>query len=574
MATTRRISARATTAADVSRSVATLLPEVEQESVARLRALVIVLGALQLGGLILNAIGPSLWGWDAATSRVGMAMTSALLAISVAFLWLIERGKSAPRTLLDLGLGYEALYAFGIGLGEQAQLEPHGGLSMVVVLILLFPLFVPSSPRRTLFASLAAATMALLAHLAHWSFGPPNQTLPEGYWVEHGLNFLFAVLAIVPAKVVARLSRDVSRARRMGSYELTEKLGKGGMGEVWRAQHCMLRRPAAIKLLRPEALGAQDPDAAVRLVKRFEREAQVTATLESPHSVELYDFGVTDDGIFYHVIELLEGIDLDRLVRDHGPLPPERVVHILLQVCESLDDAHRKGMIHRDVKPANIYLTRRGRQYDFVKVLDFGLVKVCEPSDRGSVLASVDGEVQGTPAFLPPEAVKGHVELDARADIYALGCVAYWLLTGSLLFEAKTPIQMAVSHATRDPLPPSARSPGPIPEALEEIVMACLAKSPNDRPRTALVLAQKLERCRDEMEDHWNETRAAVWWRTHLPEGATTAPTGQPRHRSPLLASDEGGEDDDDAEPAAKDETEAGATASFREPLKSAYRGP
>jgi len=534
MATQRRITARAPTGADVTRSGTTLLPEIERESVARLRALVVVLAALQLAGLVLNVIGPTLWGWDEATSRMGDAMTSALLAISAGFLLLIERGRSAPRTLLDLGLGYEAVYAFGLALGEEAQLGPHGGLSVVVVLILLFPLFVPSSVKRTLGASLAAATMALLAHIAHWSFGPDSSPLPTQYWVEPAFNFLFAFVAIVPAHLMARLSRDVSRARRMGSYELTEKLGKGGMGEVWRARHRMLRRPAAIKLLRPEALGAQDPETAVRLVQRFEREAQVTATLESPHSVELYDFGVTEDGTFYHVIELLEGIDLDRMVRKFGPLPPERVVHILLQVCESLDDAHRKGMIHRDIKPANIYLTRKGRQYDFVKVLDFGLVKVRESGAPGAILASIDGEVQGTPAFLAPESVRGQLDVDGRADIYALGCVAYWLLTGSLLFDATTPIQMAVSHATKEPLPPSVHSPEPIPAALEHVVMACLAKAPRDRPRTALVLSQMLERCREEMVNRWSDARAAVWWRVHLPGVAPVAPTGMPRIHSPL----------------------------------------
>jgi serine/threonine-protein kinase len=324
-----------------------------------------------------------------------------------------------------------------------------------------------------------------------------------------------ALIAYIAARVIYRLGQDANRAREMGSYRLVERLGRGGMGEVWSARHRMLARPAAVKLIRSEALG-MDSGAVAELVDRFEREAQATALLQSPHTVEVYDFGTTEDGAFYYVMELLDGIDLERLVQRFGPLPPERVVHILRQVCLSLAEAHRRDLVHRDVKPANIYLCRRALQDDFVKVLDFGLVKRrTTPSAPDDLRLTRTGTIHGTPAYLAPEIAQGDGVVDGRADLYALGCVAYWLLTGHRVFEKDTYPAMLLAHATLTPSPPSALAPHPIPPGLDALVLQCLAKEPADRVPSAEELAARLGEV--ELASPWTPARAAEWWREHLP---------------------------------------------------------
>jgi hypothetical protein len=236
-------------------------------------------------------------------------------------------------------------------------------------------------------------------------------------------------MAVVPAILLMRVGREVNRARELGSYRLVRLLGKGGMGEVWRAEHRMLARPADIKLIRPDTIPADSAEAS-RVLQRFEREAQATARLQSPHSIELYDFGMTNEGAFYYVMELLEGMDLKTLVQRFGPLPAGRAVSLLAQACDSLADAHHLGLVHRDVKPANLYACRKGLLVDFVKVLDFGLVITARDQPGEDMRLTRAGSATGTPSFMAPEMVVSHGELDGRADVYALGCVAYYLLTG------------------------------------------------------------------------------------------------------------------------------------------------
>lgn len=250
---------------------------------------------------------------------------------------------------------------------------------------------------------------------------------------------------------------------------------------------------------------------------RFEREAQATASFESPHTVQLYDFGISDDGVFYHVIGLLVGWDLDKLVRQHGPVPAEQAVFLLDQVCDSLDDAHQAGLVHRDIKPANVFVTAKGRHYDFVKVLDFGLAKAVDPRASGDPSLTPKGTIPGTPAYLPPEMLTGRHATDARTDVYAVDCVAYWLLTGQLVFEGSSPMEIAAAHISASPLPPSARTELPIPEALDRLVLDCLAKDPADRPQSALELSRLLK---DSVEGPpWTTTRAREWWQLHRPTG-------------------------------------------------------
>jgi serine/threonine-protein kinase len=324
----------------------------------------------------------------------------------------------------------------------------------------------------------------------------------------HYPDYLLLGVAVVISHVVTGLGRQVAKAREMGSYQLGELLGRGGMGEVYHAKHRMLARPAAIKLIRPEMLGGNDPAAAQLAVTRFRREAEAAASLRSPHTVELYDFGVTDDQTLYFVMELLEGLNLESLVRQHGPLPAGRVVHILRQVCASLEEAHVRGLVHRDIKPANIHIGRLGIVYDFVKVLDFGLVKPVTGTLERS-LATEGGLVIGTPGYMAPEiALSGTV--DARADLYSLGCVAYYLLTGRQVFEGDTMMRVFAHHLQTAPTPPSQRGAAAVPPDLERLVLSCLAKKPEDRPQSAAELDRQLAGADVE---HWTQVQAQQWWR-------------------------------------------------------------
>jgi serine/threonine-protein kinase len=311
----------------------------------------------------------------------------------------------------------------------------------------------------------------------------------------------------------------------MGSYHLVELLGRGGMGEVWRARHRLLARNAAIKLVRPELLGVSTDADATNMLRRFEREAQATAALSSPHTIRVYDFGVTADQTFYYVMELLAGRDLETLVRECGPLPADRALFLLRQAAHSLADAHARGMVHRDVTPSNIYACRMGLEYDFVKVLDFGLVTFNDQRAIERTLLTGVHKTTGTPAFMAPEIIL-EGEVDQRADIYALGCVAYYLLTGQLVFEADTPMKMFVQHLQTPPIPPSQRTELPIPQELDELVLACLEKDPARRPQNAEELLKMLGKIT--RINTWTPDAAKAWWEMHLPELTGPLPAADP----------------------------------------------
>jgi eukaryotic-like serine/threonine-protein kinase len=304
----------------------------------------------------------------------------------------------------------------------------------------------------------------------------------------------------------------IRRLQELGCYRLLEKLDHGGMGEIWRARHRMLARPVAVKLIRPELIGVKSVPEAAALVARFQREAEATAALHSPHTVALHDFGVTPEGAFYYVMDLLDGLDLETLVRRFGPLPPERAVHLLVQACDSLAEAHACGLVHRDVKPANIVACRWGLRWDFVKLLDFGLVKATLDVGAEDHLTS-EGTITGTPAYMAPEAVLGGPEVDARADLYGLGCVGYWLLTGERVFTGRTAAELLLHHVRTPPVPPSERAGRDFPPRLEELVLACLAKEPGERPPSAEWLAVQLQEC--DVRERWTDERARLWWEAH-----------------------------------------------------------
>ena len=364
-------------------------------------------------------------------------------------------------------------------------------ISWIGPVILMFAAIVPADPRNMLIAGFLAASMDPIGMLIGRAAGVYRFDSALDTLAMHYPNYLLLGVAVVVSGVVTRLGQQVTKAREMGSYRLGELLGHGGMGEVYLAHHRMLARPAAIKLIRPEALAGDDGSRAQLATARFRREAEAASRLKSPHTLQIYDFGVAEDGRLYLVMELLEGTTLDLLVQREGPLAAARVAHILHQVCESLEEAHDGGLVHRDIKPANIHLGRVGRQEDFVTVLDFGLVKSIESTSGDDSLSGVTNLAPGTPAYMAPEMVHGGA-VDGRADLYSLGCVAYFLLTGQLVFEGETAIQTVFMHVQKEPVPPSQRTDNPVPPSLERLVLACLAKSPADRPQSAGELAAAL----------------------------------------------------------------------------------
>jgi eukaryotic-like serine/threonine-protein kinase len=338
---------------------------------------------------------------------------------------------------------------------------------------------------------------------------------------------LIVAMVCVGACVLFAPGHQLSKARELGSYRLLDRLGEGGMGEVWRARHRLLARPAAIKLIRPVAAPA---GAGSEAAGRFEREAQTIAGLRSPHTVDLFDFGITDDGTFYYVMELLDGLDADRMVKKFGPMPAERVIHVIRQMCHSLSEAESISLVHRDIKPANIFLCRYGEDDDFVKVLDFGIAKAIHeaaaPENVTALAFTADHIVRGTPAFIAPEQALGGRAVDHRADIYATGCVMYWLLTGELVFKGDTPMQLFLQHAQAIPKPPSTRTELPIPNELDAIVLACLAKDPADRPQSARELARRLAEV--PLKEEWTPELARTWWDAHQPVVASVSRSFEP----------------------------------------------
>jgi serine/threonine protein kinase len=468
-----------------------------------------------LGHLAARAIYPDhpRWMQFDITDAIALASVIASLALFV----YTRRGERDPKFVLDLGLWYMVFTAFALAVMFHLGGVPQGGailpeISWVGAVVLMFAAIVPSTPKKMLIAGFVAASMNPILMLISrsrglWNFGPASRVL-----IMHYPDYILVGAAVVISHVVTKLGQQVTRAREMGSYQLGELLGRGGMGEVYKATHRMLARPAAIKLIRTEMLGAVDDEAARLAVTRFRREAEAAANLRSQHTVELYDFGVTEDGTLYLVMEFLDGMDLETLVRTKGPLSTGRVIHILRQVCDSLEEAHSLGLVHRDIKPANIHLGRVGLRHDFVKVLDFGLVKEVSSTSVETSLATIPGQMAlGTPAYMAPEMALGEL-VDGRADIYALGCVAYYLITGQLVFEAEKAFQMIAKHLQAAPVPPSQRTDRPVSPELERLILKCLAKDAKDRPQGAAQLAEALDWI---PADVWGEEHAQQWWEAH-----------------------------------------------------------
>ena len=447
---------------------------------------------------------------------ISQFVMTTLILLSLAVWALVRSGRVRGTAVITAGLWFEILGTLGMALGMYAGGIPDekriAGVVWMCVWIVAFPFVVPSPPRRALAAAFASAAMGPLAIAIMVGTGaypwPPIRQLLAMFTP----LFICATLASAGGRIIYRLGADLRKAQQLGSYRLESLIGRGGMGEVWVARHHTLARPAALKLIRPEMMWEGGPSGSA--TELFEREAQNTAALTSPHTVKLYDYGLTADGVFYYAMELLDGLDLDSLVRRYGPLPPARAVHFLEQICQSLGEAHERGLVHRDIKPANLFVCRQGLVFDFVKVLDFGLVQhhqevAPDPDARPA-------EIAGTPGFMAPESLADG-EASPLSDLYAVGCVGYWLLTGRPVFDG-------TEQQGAGTTPPSVGAPHTVPAELDRLILSCLARRPADRPASVDALRSELLELAPRLP--WTQDQARSWWRAvhEASTEITTAP--------------------------------------------------
>jgi serine/threonine protein kinase len=369
------------------------------------------------------------------------------------------------------------------------------------VLVLTYGIFMPNTWKR------GAAVMFPIALMPYVILAIQRQWVPDVAAMLDSNNaanpiplpIVAALIGVVGTHIINSVRREAFKAQQFGQYRLLDKLGSGGMGEVYRAEHMLLKRPCAMKLIKPSS----GTDATA--IAHFEKEVKATAKLTHWNTVEIYDYGHTDDGTFYYVMELLPGMSLEELVEKHGPLPPERAVHLLRQVCGALQEAHSGGLIHRDIKPANIFAAQRGGVFDVAKLLDFGLVK----ETAGGSSEAQQGSFSGTPLYMSPEQASAYNEVDARADIYSLGAVGYHLLTGKPPFAGHNVLDLLAAHASSEVVPPSRINPV-VPSDLGQVIIRCLAEDASDRFQDAAGLEQALSDCSS--ADQWRASHAAEWW--------------------------------------------------------------
>lgn len=450
-----------------------------------------------LAGLLLLAVWPALR-FGPLARRYMRAVESLAVCGSSALLIVmgmnIQRLVGRPELIVLLGLTFVSC--------SRAVYVPSSGrrtavLSMLIGVALL----------AGVYASYRKIDLRPLVPLAPELAGKTSQEIALFIVINTGMWWVLSTgLAFATSRVIYGLRQEARAVRQLGQYQLDRKLGAGGMGIVYEAHHAMLRRPTAIKLLPPDKTGRT-------ALERFEREVKLTARLRHPNTVTIYDYGRTPDGIFYYAMELLEGATLEQVVEAGGPLPPARAGHVLVQVAGALAEAHGLGLIHRDVKPANIMLCNQGGQMDVVKVLDFGLVKDITPGGaEASPRLTQTEAITGTPLYMSPEAVTNPQALDARSDLYALGAVGYYLLAGVHVFDGASIVEVCGHHVHSEPVPPSKRLGRELPRQLEALVLACLAKNPAERPASA---ADFIERLRQVGLEPWDNAEASSWWRSH-----------------------------------------------------------
>ena len=448
-------------------------------------------------------------------------ITAAVALGQLAFVWrvlLMRRTLSMPALYhIDqyITIGGGVMFATAAVVAYDLHASAYTCLIYESFTIFSRALLVPSSARRTAVVS-ALALAPLVAGAAMLAATDNTGEIPSYAFVA-GATLYTAVavlLATIGSRIIYDLRQRVSEAMQLGQYTLGRKIGEGGMGAVYIAHHAMLRRPTAVKLLQPDRVGAEYLD-------RFEREVQAMSQLTHPNTVAVFDYGRSPDGFLYYAMEYLAGIDLEQLVRKHGRQPTGRIVHVLGQVCGALQEAHERGIIHRDIKPGNIILCERGGVPDVAKVVDFGLVKEVTASAGGSSTQVV----VGTPAYVAPEAVTDPDRVGPPSDLYALGAVAYFLVTGRRVFEGKTAFELCMRHVKDMPTPPSQLGVH-VPDELEAIILRCLAKRPQERFASAAALADALAALPPARD--WSTTDARGWWRELRAQQAPVVSTDTP----------------------------------------------
>jgi serine/threonine-protein kinase len=503
-------------------------PELRQERLSRFGRVLAITGLVYVGVHFVF----SLWLHQSLFDLEVLPEVIATAAFST--LWLSLRGTPRSPTFvraIELGSLFVGTWGFAgcavvLPLVAQPESVVRGSLTYV---LLAYAAYVPSTAKRTFVVALAMTVPLLTCiYIAYSSYESRYHDPPAATWppVEKGafampvtlycLVWWSVAVAIATgfSRAIYGLRKEVEAARedvkKLGQYTLEKPLGEGGMGVVYRASHAMLRRPTAVKLLLPDRSGAD-------ALARFEREVRRTAMLTHPNTITVYDYGRTDQGVFYYAMELLDGVNLQDLVELTGPMNEARVIHLLAQAAGSLGEAHDAGLIHRDIKPGNIMVVDRGGVPDLVKVMDFGLVK-----DVGPTTTDANGRTQdapltaqntitGTPLYLAPETITDPDGVDARADIYALGAVGYWLLTGTHVFGGRSVVEVCSHHLHTKPERPSARKKSAVDADLEELLLSCLAKDPKGRPATAQALREKLLACR--AAGTWTAPSASAWWK-------------------------------------------------------------
>jgi len=510
--------------AEPSSASSSMPRDLREQAASRLRVVALVYSAVffltDLLPMLVMSNGDLAYRMESPARWLPMAL-SVFTGFVVAFL-------ASSRNLswdakVNLGLIFQVVASYGIAIDMYGTLSPGAedavryvhSPTWIAIWMIAYAIVVPAPPRRALAALIGSASApVLLLWMAFERLHLTDRLQPASFFFSVIFPYLICLgIAYVGARTVYHLGRAISRARELGSYRLVEQLGAGGMGEVWRASHQLLARDAAIKFIRADRIAASSGADRKRSLQRFELEAHTTASLSSPHTVSLYDFGIAEDGVFYYVMELLDGIDCDRLVRRFGALSPERVVYLLKQVCESLEEAHAKGLVHRDIKPANIHLGRSGMHDDFVKVLDFGLVVHRMAAPGSEFRMTQPNHAVGTPEFMAPELARGE-DADGRTDLYGLGCVGYWLLTAQPVFAGQGLYEVISSHLRAVPDPPSTRVGGAIPAELDALILRCLEKQPGGRPASAREVRTKLEAI--PLAEPWSEDRATAWWNANL----------------------------------------------------------
>lgn len=436
-----------------------------------------------------------------------------LCVLSFAMWWVTERRLFSDGALTTAGQCYVLVFGVSLALVHALSLwwldrERMLGISWISIWIMLQPILLPGTLRQSIRVTLLLACSVPVTMLAVAL--AQDVTLPGFTPLFTALvpNLAAAAMALFIAREMHQLDSEVARVRSLGSYRLQHKLGEGGMGEVWQATHHLLSRSAAIKLIQPGAMLRADAKSR-EMATRFFKEARAVSALTSPHSVQLFDFGVTDAGTLYIAMELLEGDDLHWIVKRHGPMPPARTVHVLLQICTSLEEAHALGLLHRDIKPANVFLCRMGLEYDYVKVLDFGIARtIAELNEDPAARAA-----EGTPAFMAPETLAATAGIDQRSDIYSVGCVALWMLTARYIPRGQHGVGVRRAGAANAFDPAAALAEAGVPADLSRLVNACLAESPHGRPASVALLRESL--AVGNSATPWTGEDAKRWWREH-----------------------------------------------------------